>query len=417
MRSSFRLAHLWLVGLLVVSVAGVSFYIRRENDALPVRLVTVERTSLVSNLTTNGKVEPVDARELRALTPGSVTNVLVKEGDRARTGQLLIELDRTEAAAGVARAEAELQAAEDDVRVIEKGGTTAENLELDDSIQKAKLEQQEASRQLGISERLLAKSAATRGEVDAAKDRVNKANQNSAYLQSRSGKRYSSEDRERTRGRINEARAALQLARERLNASSAISPVNGVVYSLPVQRGNFVNRGDLLAKVADLDRLRVKVFVDEPELGRLALGQDVTLTWDAASGVAWPGKVNRLPTAVEVLGSRSVGAVECLIENKEHRLVPGVNVNVEIVAKRADHILTLPKEAVISEPGPPGTLARHFVFVYNEGAVRRQEVKIGIGDATRVEIVLGMAEGQTVAIGGEFKLSDGMKVKSDAAGS
>jgi RND family efflux transporter MFP subunit len=206
----------------------------------------------------------------------------------------------------------------------------------------------------------------------------------------------------------------LELARQRLNASSAVSPVTGVVYALPVQRGNFVSRGDLLAKVADLDRLRVKVYVDEPELGRLAQGEDVVLTWDAAPGLTWPGKVNRLPAAVELLGTRSVGAVECLIENKEHRLLPGVNVNVEIIAKRSEQTLTLPKEAVISEPG---ALARHFVFVYSDGAVHRREVTIGIADTTRFEIAQGLTEGQTVAIGGEHKLSDGMKVKSEGAGS
>jgi HlyD family secretion protein len=415
---SFRLwMYLFGIVLLVGSLTGVYFYENGSSGAPLVRLVKVERGSLVSTLTTNGKVEPVDPRELRALSPGTVTNVPVKDGDPVHAGQLLVELDRTEAAATLARAEAELQAAQDDLRIIEKGGTTTENLELDDLIQKATLEQQEAARQLGISERLAAKSAATRAEVDAAKDRVTKANQNSAYLQSRRGKRYNAEDRERARARVNEARAALQLARERIDASSAVSPVHGVIYALPVQRGNFVNRGDLLAKVADLDRLRVQVYVDEPELGRLAPGQDVVLTWDAASGVTWPGKVNRLPVAVEVLGSRSVGAVECLIENKDHRLLPGVNVNVEIVAKRSEATLVLPKEAVISEPGPPGAMARHFVFVYSNGSVHRQEVRVGVGDATHFEILHGITEGQTVAIGGEHKLSEGMKVKAEASGS
>ena len=403
--------------LIVGSLTGVYFYVSLGSGAIPVRVVKVERGSLVSTLTTNGKVEPVDARELRALTPGAVTSVLVKEGDRVRSGQPLVELDRTEAVAGVARSEAELRAAEDDVRTIEKGGTTGENLEVENSIQKAMIEHNEAVRQLGISERLLAKSAATRADVDAARDRVNRASQDLSYWQSRRGKRYGTEDLERARGRVTESRAALDLARERLNGASAVAPVAGVVYALPVQRGNFVNRGDLLAKVADLDRLRVKVYVDEPELGRLAAGQDVVLTWDAAPGVTWPGTVNRLPVAVELLGTRSVGAVECLIENQDHRLLPGVNVNVEIVANRSDKTLTLPKEAVISEPGASGALARHFVFVYNDGSLHRQEVKIGIADATRFEILQGVTEGQTVAIGGEHKLSEGMKVKSEASGS
>jgi HlyD family secretion protein len=417
MSSRSRWVHLWWIIPLVGSLAGVYVYVTQAQSAIAVRLVNVERASLVSTLTTNGKVEPMDPRELRALVPGTVTNVMVKEGDRITGGKPLVQMDRTEALAEVARADAALQAAEGDSQLIAKGGTTVENLELENLIQKAALEQQEAVRELGKSERLLAKNAATRSEVDAAKDRVNKANQDLAYLQSRRGKRYSAEDRQRAEGRITEARAALQLARERLGASVAASPVSGVVYALPVQRGNFVNRGDLLAKVADLDHLRVKVYVDEPELGRLAPGQDVVLTWDAAPGVTWPGKVQRLPAAVEVLGTRSVGAVECAIENKEHRLVPGVNVNVEIVvAQRSSPTLTLPKEAVVSEVGVAGSVAKHFVFVYSDGQVHRLEVKPGIADATRVEILQGLTEGQTVAVGGETKLHDGMKVKSDASG-
>ncbi len=408
-----------VIALLAGSAAAGYFYLNRDSAATPVRFVKVERASLVSNVTTNGKVEPVDSRELRTLTPGTVTNVDVKEGDRVKAGQLLIELNRTESAADVARAQSELQGAEDDVRAIDRGGTTSDNLELENQIQKATLEQQEAQRQLGISERLLAKNAATRSETDSARDRLNKANQDLAYLQSRRGKRYSAQDRERAAARVNEAQAALKLAQERFNASSVSAPISGVVYALPVQRGNFVNRGDLLAKVADTGKLRVKVYVDEPELGRLAPGEDVVLTWDAAPGVKWPGKVNRMPAEVELLGSRSVGAVECLIENQENRLLPGVNVNVEIVAKRADRVLTLPKEAVTSEPGPGGTSTRHYVFVYDDsgGRVDRKEVKLGISDVTRVEIVEGVSEGQTVAVGGEHKLSGGMKVKAEASGS
>ena len=73
---------------------------------------------------------------------------------------------------------------------------------------------------------------------------------------------------------------------------------------------------------------------------------------------------------------------------------------------------------MISEAGTGGTNgAHHFVYVYGDGGVQRKEVQVGIADATRVEIVQGLTEGQTVAIGGEHKLSDGMRVKAEASGS
>src|SRR5436190_9037198 len=259
MRASSRWVHSsWFV-LLVTAVAGMSLYFTRDSGYAAVRLTTVEKNALVSNLTTNGKVEPVDARELRAVAPGSIASISVKEGDHVKAGQVIMQLDRTEAAAEVARAEAEVQAAESDLKNIESGGSAAENLELENDIAKTKREQEEAMRELGKSERLLAKNAASRAELDAARDRLNKANHDLAYLQSRRGKRFGANDRERAQARVNEARATLQLARHRSSGASISSPVKGVVFALPVQRGNFVNRGDLLAKVADLGKLHLRV--------------------------------------------------------------------------------------------------------------------------------------------------------------
>jgi HlyD family secretion protein len=380
-------------------------YLSRDTAGVAVRLETVERAPLVSSLSTNGKVEPVDTRELRALTPGMIGAVAVREGDRVHSGQPLIEMDRTESAAEVARVEAEIHSAEGDLQNIEHGGSAAENLELKSAIQKARLERDEAARQLGISERLAAKNAVPRAEVDTAKERLRKAEQDVAYLDQRRTQRYSAKDAERARARLAEAQAALQLAKQRLNSASAVAPVGGVVFSLPVQRGNFVNRGDLLAKIADLSRLRIKVYVDEPELGRVAAGQDVMVTWDAAPGESWKGKVGRMPAEVTVLGTRSVGLVECVIDNRNSKLLPNVNVNVEIVGRRSDSAMTLPKDAVTADSG------KHFVFLYENGQVKRTLVTLGISTANRVEILQGLSDGQQVAVAIDRKLTNGMKVK------
>jgi HlyD family secretion protein len=404
-----RSSSLWLSGivLLVVVIGGTSMYLSRDTASAAVRLAAVERAALVSSLTTNGKVEPVDTRELRALTPGLIGAVTVREGDRVRAGQPLVQMDRTESSAEVARVEAEIRAAEGDLQNIQHGGSAAENVELQSAMQKARLEKDEATRQLGISQRLAAKRAAPRAEVDAAQERLRRANQEIEYLDRRRTGRFSDKDTERARARLDEAQAALVLAQQRLNSASAASPIGGVVFSLPVARGNFVNRGDLLAKIADLSKLRVKVYVDEPELGRVAAGQDVMVTWDAAPGESWKGKVDRMPAEVSLLGTRSVGLVECVIDNSNGKLIPNVNVNVEIVGRRSDSALTLPKDAVSVEAG------NHFVFLYENGPslVKRHLVTLGISTANRVEILQGLSDGQQVAIAIDRKLADGMKVK------
>ena len=67
----------------------------------------------------------------------------------------------------------------------------------------------------------------------------------------------------------------------------------GVVYGREVRPGSYVNAGDLIANIGRMDRLRVRVYVDEPELGRVAEGQPVTITWDALPGRQWRARWRR----------------------------------------------------------------------------------------------------------------------------
>jgi HlyD family secretion protein len=415
MRSDSGFSRILVLVLLIAAAAGLFLYFTKSDPSVPVQLVTAERNTVVSNLTTNGKAEPVDARELRALTSGLVTSVLVKEGDHARAGQHLLDLDRTETSADLARVEAELHAAEGDLRNVEHGGSAAESVELDGLLQKSRNERDEAARQLGISERLLAKNAAPRAEVDAAKERLHRADLDLAYLESRRTKRFSAADVDRAKARAAEAQASLKLAQQRLASTVVLSPVAGIIYSLPVQRGNYVNRGDLLAKVADTSKLRVKVYVDEPELGRIAAGQEALVTWDGAPSETWKGKVERMPAEVTLLGTRNVGQVQCTIENANGRLLPNINVNVEIASNHSERAITIAKEALVTEQGAAGKV-NHYVFAYENGIVKRRAVTVGITTPTRVEILDGVAEGQQVAISPDHKLVDGMSVKSEIPG-
>ncbi len=395
------------LALIVIAGAGLFLYFTRDNASAAVKLAKVERANLVSNLTTNGKVEPLEPRELRAEIPSFVRTLAVKEGDAVRGGQRLVQLEQQEAAAEVSRAAAEVQAAQAELENAERGGTSAEALELESQIKKARAERDEAARLLAINERLLQRNAVARADVDLDKERLRKAEQDLAYLTERRTKRYTARDVERARSRVAETSAALELARTRLNSAVVTSPIDGIVYSLPVKAGNFVNRGDLLARVGDLRRLRVRVYVDEPELGRLARDQEVQVTWDAYPQSSWNGKVERLPAEVSVLGTRTVGQVDCTIDNADQRLLPNINVNVEILTRRSAGALSVLKEAVVHEADD-----KRVVFLFEDGRLRRRQVSVGIATATRIEIRSGLDEGQLVALPSDRRLEDGMRVKS-----
>lgn len=409
-----RKTTLWLSSLSVVLLAALFIYFTKPENVQAVRVVEVKQEPLVSSLSTNGKVEPTDSSELRATQAGFVKKILVKEGDAVRKGQLLMELGRTQEAAEAAKARAELEAAQAELATIERGGTAAEIHENERRLQAARAARNEAEHILTANERLLAKNAIPRLEVDESREKLRQAERDLAYQEQLARRRYNEDDKKRAVARLESARAAAAYAQQQLGSTTVTAPVSGTVYSVPVKEGNFVPTGELLARVGNLNRVRVRTYVDEPELGRLAPGLEVNVHWDALPAQLWTGTVERVPAEVTMLGTRSVGQVICTIDNKDRKLLANVNVDVEVIFQRRASTLTVPKEAVVHLTGT----RRHtgddqFVFVIDKDkdVVHRRAVKVGASNATRYEILSGLQAGDKVAIPGDRPLADGTKIK------
>src|SRR5207302_2134195 len=122
-------------------------------------------------------------------------------------------------------------------------------------------------------------------------------------------------------------------------------------YEFDLKQGAFLNPGDQVAKVGKLDRVRVTVYVDEPDLGKVRKGELVTITWDALPSHQWKGQVDKLPTQVVPLGTRQVGEVGCIIDNPDRDLLPGTNINAEIQSQAVPNALVIPTAALHRESG------------------------------------------------------------------
>src|SRR5262249_5261035 len=142
-----------------------------------------------------------------------------------------------------------------------------------------------------------------------------------------------------------QARAAYDAAQDLLKNSNIRAPFAGSVYQLPVKPGAYMNSGQLLVQVANLEKVQVRAFVDEHEIGRLAQGQKVEIKWDAIPGRVWIGAVSHIPTVVTMVGTRTVGELTCEIQNADRKLLPNVNVNVSIVTARNGNTLTVSRES------------------------------------------------------------------------
>ena len=399
-------SRITVVVLLVAAALLLFTGINRHRSSTSVRAEKVVRQEIASVISTNGKIEPVNSFEAHAPAPATVNKVLVAEGDHVKAGQLLLRLDDADARAQAARALSQLKSAEAQLQSIKAGGTQEEVLTLHADLTKAQAERDDAQRNLQAIQKLRQTGAASPAEVDAAQNRLKKAEADVQLLQSKTSGRFSSPEIAKAEAAQEEARAAYASAEDLLHHSNVTAPFAGTVYQVPVKAGSYVNGGELLIQVANLDKVRVRAFVDEPEIGRLAKGQQVEVKWDAMPGRTWNGTLTRVPTSVSMVGTRTVGEITSEIDNTDRKLLPNVNVNVSIISARHDGALTVSREAVHDIEG------KRYVYTIADDKIQAQEIQTGLSSLTRVE-VKGVQEGTRVALGAinAQPLHSGMDVK------
>src|SRR3954468_20834390 len=136
----------WLwIGLTLVGVLLLVAFMRRGGE-IPVRTEKAQRESIVNTISTNGKIEPVDNFEAHAPSGTTVKRLFVREGDRVKAGQKILQLDDANAQADAARALAQLKAAEADLAAMKSGGTHEEVLNRQAELVKARAERDSAQR-------------------------------------------------------------------------------------------------------------------------------------------------------------------------------------------------------------------------------------------------------------------------------
>ena len=394
---------LFVILPLAAAALAIWFFTRRS-DIPQVPFAKATRGTISNLLSTNGKVEPVDYIEVHVQTPGVISQLLVHDGDSVRKGQILAHLSEPgleqELQAALAR-EAQSRA---DLQTLQAGGRSSDSAELDGSLNRVKADRDAAQHNLEALQRLLAKQAATPYEVEQARQAVHSLDVQIQSLQQRRTALVGKDDITSAQARVRETQANVQLAQEHIAQDLIRAPMSGNIYDLPARAGSYLNAGDLVAKIGKLDPVRVRVYVDEPELGRVAKGEKVRITWDALAGKEWTGTVERRPTEVITLGTRQVGEVLCTIDNPMRELAPGTNVNAFILTQVVENALTIPKAAVRRDGGIG-------VFVLQkDSTVSWQPIQRGASDALRVEVVEGLHEGDAVADATDQALKTGEKV-------
>ncbi len=412
--------------LILLALAAVVAYtlvrLSAREPVVKIAAVAPVRDTLVSSISSNGKVEPISPFVVRAPLDTFVEKVHGVEGQAVKKGQLLLELNVKDASAQLSDAQARLLRAQEELRAAQGGGKPDDAARVAGDLARAQGERDRLQKNHEALERLIAKQAATRDELA-----INDLALTNAQAEV---KRLSAARQEFDRGvkldagrtslQVQQAQSEIAALRSKVSTARITAPADGTLYSLPVKAGDYVKTGDLLAEMADLHRVRVRAFIDEPELGALEPGEPVKISWDALPNRTWTGKTEIIPKQVVAHGTRSVGELLCAVDNKNLELLPNINVNVSIHSSERTNVLTVPRAAVDAEGG------HRYVFVVGKtglsvggkSRLERREIHVGIADSTSFEVVSGLQEKEMVALPGDAVLHDGMAVKivnTDAA--
>jgi HlyD family secretion protein len=374
---------------------------------LPIRVALVERGEIVSTISTNGIVEPQLNFEAHAPYSGLVKAVYIHEGDLVPAGKLLVAMDDTEARARVAAALSGLRAAQANYEALTKGGTQQERYTMAGDVARTQADRDQAERQLETLKKLAVQGAASTSEVAAAQQRLDQANASLHLLNQRRESPYAPVDLDHAKAALEDAQTAYDAAEETLQQTRVYAPFAGTVYSLPVSPTQFVSQGDHLVQMADLKKMQVRAYFDEPEIGKLSVGLPIKIVWDAIPGRSWQGHISRVPSTVITYGTRHVGAAIVTVDNADGTLLPETNVTVTVTTSSTPGILKIPREALHSGGG------EDFVYLLSGETLRRVPVKVGVNNLTAIQIVSGLSEGQTVATGttNGQPIADGVPVK------
>ncbi len=343
----------------------------------------VTRGAIVETVVATGNVLTPYRANIGSQITGTVTEVLVEEGQEVVKGQPLIALDDTELKAAKVQAEGALDQAEARMRQLKDFTlpTARENLA------QAQANLIDAQKTFDRANALLKTGSGTqatlddaRKALDVARAQVNAA-QLSVYTSSPGGSDYVMAETQ-----LRQAVANLDTAKARLGYATIVAPRDGVLITRNVERGYVVQPGTALLVLAPAGQTQLELQIDERNLGKLGLGQRALASADAYPDKRFDAVVSYINPGVDI--NRASVEVKLDVPDPPAYLRQDMTVSVDIDVARRDNALVLPARSVRDELS-----SAPWVLGIRDGRAYKQPVTLGLHGLTQVEIAGGLAEG------------------------
>jgi membrane fusion protein (multidrug efflux system) len=328
-----------LVGLLVTGQPAAMAQVKAKVKVVAVEAVTIKSSRLVESVSAIGTLKSNEAVMIRSEINGRIVEIGFDEGQPVKKGTVLFRLDNT--------------------------------------IFRAELAEVEA-RQL-LSQRNYERAKALEGRGHGSVETL---------------------DRALAQRRVDQA--SVNLVRARMEKSIIHAPFDGIVGLRRISVGDYVEAGNDLVNLENIDRIKVDFRLPERYMRVVRTEGAIRITPDALPGKAFDGRIYAIDPQIDP-AVRSI-AVRALLSNAGRVLRPGMFVRISLIIDRAQKALVVPEEAIVRRGN------QQFVFRILKGSAILTPVKLGLRETGRVEVVEGLSVGDTLVTAGHAKLREGSRV-------
>ncbi len=424
--------------LLVVIVAVIARSNVSQASANALETAPVQRGALVATVSATGAISPLREAQMAFSATGELTQLNVKEGDTVKTGQVLAQLDSRALEFQLAQAEANLTAAQvklDQLKQPAPADVTAAQASVAAAQAALAQLQKPTQNDLIVAKADLDRAKAALDQAQAAYDRIggatnpfiamspqalslqqsssdyqralavfnSKVNPTDSQLKQAQSTleqaqaqltrltNPSANDLQSAQANVDQARAARDLAKAQLDNAIIRAPFDGIVTHVDDDLGSFVPAGRVVLGVADTSELRVQLNIDETDIARVKVGQDVTIGLDAYPDASIDAQVTEVAaTATTIQGVVNYIATVSL-KPTDVPVKIGMTANANIVVAKKDNVLLVPNQAVRAANN------KLYVTVQKApGQTQQVEVKLGLANDQVTEVLSGLNAGDQV---------------------
>jgi len=378
---------------------------------VPVSTAYSERGDLAEYQSFPGQVVASGEVSLTAKMGGIVEQVMVKEGDLVKEGQVIIKLEQDDVLSQINQAQAAVKAAEAQASSLENGQLPQQIAQLESAYNQAEANLKNAEDNYTRMKNLYEQGAISQQQFEATElqYKVAKEQYESAKTQlTLTKEKTAPESLALARAQLEQAKVALSVAQTALDNTLIKAPISGKVGSINAKVGQMISPGVAIATVGESSNMEISINVTEDRINSLKVGQEAEVTVDAASDKSLKGEIVSISPYKNAL--TQLYPVKVRVSNEDGLLKSGMFARVKLVVSLHTQVVMVPEEAVLSY----GT--EKIIYTVEDGRAKANYVKVGAVSSGKAVITEGLEPGKEIVVQGQELLEDGIQVSVEGRG-